>query len=111
MRPGADPLEGLRRGVTEAAERMSLSPGARAGLRRRLSLDDTKEAAHALRCDLPAATTESTHEPRLLAAALLIAAEIGVVTALLVVRPTPAGAGEFSSSTLRQFFVCAQTNR
>src|SRR5262249_55243921 len=59
MRPGADPLEGLRRGVTEAAEQMDLSPDERAGLRRRLSLDDANEAAYALRCDLPAATTET----------------------------------------------------
>ena len=59
MRPGADPLEGLRRGITEAAERMGLSPDARAGLRRRVSLDDSNEAAYALRCDLPAATTET----------------------------------------------------
>lgn len=59
MRPGGDPLEGLRRGVTEAAERMGLSPDARAGLRRRLSLDNTNEAAYALRCDLPAGATET----------------------------------------------------
>ena len=32
---------------------------------------------------------------RLLAAAVLVAAEIGAVTALLVVAPTPAGAGLF----------------
>jgi WD40 repeat protein len=59
MRPGSDPLEGLRRGVSEAAERMGLSPEARAGLRRRLSFDDANEAAYALRCDLPAATNET----------------------------------------------------
>ena len=59
MRPGGDPLEGLERGVTEAAERMGLAPDARAGLRRRLSLDDPNEAAYALRCDLPANMTET----------------------------------------------------
>jgi hypothetical protein len=59
MRPGADPLEGLRRGVTEAAEHMGLPPDARAGLRRRLTLDDANESAYALRCDLPAATVET----------------------------------------------------
>ena len=59
MRPGTDPAEGLRRGVTEAAERMGLSPGARADLRRRLALDDPNEAAYALRCDLPATATET----------------------------------------------------
>jgi hypothetical protein len=59
MRPGGDPLEGLRRGVTEAAERMGLTPDERAGLRRRLALDDVSEAAFALRCDLPANATET----------------------------------------------------
>ena len=46
-------------GVTEAAEQMGLSSDARAGLRRRLTLDDVNEAAYALRCDLPAAATET----------------------------------------------------
>ncbi len=59
MRPGGNPLEGLRRGVTEAAERMGLPPDARASLRRRLTLDDANEAAYALRCDLPAGATET----------------------------------------------------
>ena len=59
MRPGGDPLEGLRRGVTEAAERMGLSPDERAGLRRRLSFDDASECAYSLRCDLPANATET----------------------------------------------------
>jgi hypothetical protein len=59
MRPGGDPVEGLRRGVTEAAERMGIAPDARASLRRRLTLDDPNEAAYALRCDLPAGTAET----------------------------------------------------
>jgi predicted oxidoreductase (fatty acid repression mutant protein) len=59
MRPGGDPLEGLRRGVTEAAERMGLKPNERADLRRRLALDDVSEAAYALRCDLSADRTET----------------------------------------------------
>jgi WD40 repeat protein len=59
MRPGGDPPEGLRRGLTEAAERMGLAPDARAGLRRRLALEDVGESAYALRCDLPAGTTET----------------------------------------------------
>jgi hypothetical protein len=59
MRPGGDPLEGLRRGVTEAAEHIGLSPDARDGLRRRLSLDEADHAAYALRCDLPAGSTET----------------------------------------------------
>ena len=59
MRPGGDPLEGLRRGITEAAERMGLPPDLRASLRRRVTLGDAKEAAYALRCDLPAGATET----------------------------------------------------
>ena len=59
MRPGGDPLEGLRRGLTEAAERMGLPPDARVSLRRRVTFDDAKEAAYALRCDLPAGATET----------------------------------------------------
>jgi tetratricopeptide (TPR) repeat protein len=59
MRPGADPLEGLRRGVTQAAERMGVSPDARAALRKRLTFEDASEAAYALRCDLPANATET----------------------------------------------------
>ncbi len=59
MRPGANPLEGLRRGVTEAAEKMGVSPDARAALRKRLTLEDASEAAYALRCDLPANATET----------------------------------------------------
>src|SRR5262249_14950336 len=45
MRPGGNPLEGLRRGVTEAAERMGLFPEARASLRRRVTFEDANEAA------------------------------------------------------------------
>jgi tetratricopeptide (TPR) repeat protein len=59
MRPGRDPLEGLRRGVTEAAEHMGIPAHHRADLRHRLACDDIGETAYALRCDLPAATTET----------------------------------------------------
>ncbi|SEE86462.1 WD domain-containing protein, G-beta repeat-containing protein [Rhizobiales bacterium GAS191] len=62
MRPGGDPVAGLRRGVSEAAEQMALSPKVRAELRKRLPLDalkDADEAAYALRCDLPASVTET----------------------------------------------------
>ena len=59
MRPNGNPLEGLRLGVTEAAERMGLAPNERAGLRHRLRLDDLGEATYALRCDLPAKATQT----------------------------------------------------
>ncbi|MGD9770093.1 MAG: TIR domain-containing protein, partial [Pseudolabrys sp.] len=59
MRPGDDPLEGMRRGLTEAAERMRLPPSERAALRMRLAFDNLSESAYALRCDLPAAEAET----------------------------------------------------
>ncbi len=59
MRPGNDPVEGLRRGVTEVAEKMNVSAGERAMLRKRLDLADVAESAFALRCDLPADRTET----------------------------------------------------
>ncbi|MGD9916013.1 MAG: TIR domain-containing protein [Rhizobiaceae bacterium] len=59
MRPGDDPLEGMRRGLTEAAERMGVAPSERAALRTRLSFANLSESAYALRCDLPAGTTET----------------------------------------------------
>jgi tetratricopeptide (TPR) repeat protein len=59
MRPGGDPLEGLRRGVTQAGRRMGLSPDACDSLRRRLTLEDASHSAYALRCDLPDDATET----------------------------------------------------
>jgi tetratricopeptide (TPR) repeat protein len=62
MRPGSDPVDGLRRGVTEAAERLGLDGAARAALRQRIDparVDPGARAewAYALQCDLPAAAT------------------------------------------------------
>jgi WD40 repeat protein len=55
IRPGADPVAGLRQGVTEAAERLGLSLDERASLRRQVSVDDVGETAFALQCGLPSA--------------------------------------------------------
>ncbi len=57
MRPRANPEEGLRSGVTEAAEKLGRSPDERASLRRRILVSDPSEVAFALECDLPAAKT------------------------------------------------------
>ena len=54
MRPGSNPEEGLRTGITEAAEKLGQSPDARAGLRKRVNTADPSETAFALQCDLPA---------------------------------------------------------
>ena len=54
MRPRANPEEGLRLGVTEAAEKLGRSPDERASLRRRIAVADPSETAFALQCDLPA---------------------------------------------------------
>jgi WD40 repeat protein len=59
MRPGRDPIEGLKRGVTEAAERLGCSADQCAGLRKRVDLADTSETAYAIRCDLPVSKTET----------------------------------------------------
>jgi hypothetical protein len=57
MRPGSNPEEGLRTGITEAAEKLGQSPDARAGLRKRVNIADASETAFALQCDLPARKT------------------------------------------------------
>jgi WD40 repeat protein len=62
MRPGSDPVDGLRRGVTEAAERLGLDGAARAALRQRIDparVDPGARAewVYALQCELPAAAT------------------------------------------------------
>jgi TIR domain len=59
MRPRRDPVEGLRRGVTEAAERLGRSADQCAGLRKRIDLADPSETAYAIRCDLPVSKTET----------------------------------------------------
>ena len=57
MRPGTNPEKGLRTGVSEAAEKIGLSGSERAGLRKRVALDDPSETAFALQCDLPTKKT------------------------------------------------------
>ncbi|HKN26897.1 MAG TPA: TIR domain-containing protein [Roseiarcus sp.] len=57
MRPRANPDEGLRTGITEAAEKLGRSGDERAGLRRRVAVADPSETAFALQCDLPAKKT------------------------------------------------------
>ena len=59
MRPGRDPIEGLKRGVTEAAERLGRSADQCTGLRKRVDLTDPSETAYAIRCDLPVGKTET----------------------------------------------------
>ncbi|MBR1279005.1 TIR domain-containing protein [Bradyrhizobium sp. AUGA SZCCT0283] len=59
MRPGRDPIEGLKRAVTEAAERLGRSADECAGLRKRVDLEDPSETAYAIRCDLPVGKTET----------------------------------------------------
>lgn len=59
MRPASDPVEGLRRAITEAAERLGLEASAREALRRRVSLDNRSETRYAIRCDLPESTTRT----------------------------------------------------
>ncbi len=57
MRPRANPEEGLKLGITEAAEKLGLSGEARVGLRGRVRVADPSETAFALQCDLPALKT------------------------------------------------------
>src|SRR5262245_9215632 len=59
MRPGADPIENLRIGVTEAAERLGLPDEARAALRRRIDPATRAEWVYALQGNLPAKVTET----------------------------------------------------
>jgi WD40 repeat protein len=59
MRPRRDPIEGLRRGVTEAAERLGRSADQCAALRKRIDAADSSETAYAIRCDLPVGKTET----------------------------------------------------
>jgi WD40 repeat protein len=59
MRPRRDPIEGLRRGVTEAAERLGRSADQCAALRKRIDAADPSETSYAIRCDLPVGKTET----------------------------------------------------
>ena len=57
MRPLSNPEEGLRTGVSEAAEKLGRSGDDRAGLRGRIAFGDPSETAFALQCDLPTKKT------------------------------------------------------
>jgi Novel STAND NTPase 1 len=59
VRPGRDPVEGVKRGVTEAAERLGCSADQCAGLRKRVDLADPSETEYAIRCDLGVGKTET----------------------------------------------------
>jgi hypothetical protein len=59
MRPGSDPVENLRVGITQAAERLGLGGEQRAALRRRIDPGRTDEWIYALQCDLPVKQTET----------------------------------------------------
>src|SRR6266567_3080347 len=59
MRPRRDPIEGLKRGGTEAAERLGRSPEQCAAVRKRIDAVDPSETAYAIRCDLPVGRTET----------------------------------------------------
>ena len=59
MRPGTDPKEGLRTGITTAAQSLGQSPDSRASLRRRVDIADASETTFALQCDLPPSETST----------------------------------------------------
>jgi hypothetical protein len=59
MRSRREPVEGLRRGVTDAAERLGRSANQCAALRKRIDAADPSETAYAIRCDLPVGKTET----------------------------------------------------
>jgi hypothetical protein len=52
MRPGSDPLQGLKNGVNDAAERLGFNGDLRATLRKRVDQASSEETAYALRCGL-----------------------------------------------------------
>ena len=57
MRPRANPEEGLRLGVSEAARKLGRSPDERARLRERIAVADPSETGFAVQCDLPTLNT------------------------------------------------------
>ncbi len=59
MRPGADPVQGLKDGLTDAAALLGLDGTARSNLRGRVDIFDVGETAYALRCDLDRKRTET----------------------------------------------------
>jgi WD40 repeat protein len=59
MRPGSDPIQGLKDGITDAARLFGLDGDKQAKLRGRLNISDPGESAYALRCDLDRRQTET----------------------------------------------------
>jgi WD40 repeat protein len=57
MRPGSNPEEGLRTGVSEAAQKLGLSVGDQSSLRKLVTVGDPSETEFGLQCDLPARKT------------------------------------------------------
>jgi TIR domain len=51
MRPGSDPIQGLKDGITDAAQLFGLKGSEQSQLRGRLNISDAGESAYALRCD------------------------------------------------------------
>ena len=58
MRPGADPIQGLKVGIDRAARMQGLDQSARRSLRRGVQPGDPGETAYALACDLPPDQTD-----------------------------------------------------
>ena len=59
MKPGSDPMAGLKDAIDTAARAMGMVGEDRSKLRRRVVVADPYEAAHAIRCDLPKESTET----------------------------------------------------
>ena len=53
MRPGTNPEEGLKTGVSEAAQKLGLSVGDQSSLRKLIAVGDPSETAFGLQCNLP----------------------------------------------------------
>jgi WD40 repeat protein len=59
MRPGGDPVQGLKDGIADAAELLGLDGGEQAKLRGRINIAYPGESVYALRCDLDRRQTET----------------------------------------------------
>jgi formylglycine-generating enzyme required for sulfatase activity len=59
MRPGNDPVQGLKDGITDAAKLLGMPGDEQSRLRERLKISDVGESAYALRCDLDRKSTET----------------------------------------------------
>jgi TIR domain len=59
MRPGSDPIQGLKDGITDAAKLLGMEGAEQSRLRNGLNISDPGESAYALRCDLDRKKTET----------------------------------------------------